>query len=69
MASHLEYYQAKHDGVTLHTWTEVDGVKKENYYLTGMPGTPVALWFRAILEKKRLADIADFPHSPTPLHL
>lgn len=68
MESYLEHYQAKHAGVTLHTWTEVDGVKKENYYITGMPGAPVALWFRTILGKKHLADITDFPSSPIPLH-
>jgi len=51
--------------VTLHTWTDVQGGKKENFYITGVSGTPVAVWFRAVLHTKHLADIAVFPASPS----
>ena len=65
MGNYIEKYQAKQGGVTLHTWTEVEGVKKENFYITGVPGTPVPAWFRAVLLQKQLADIAAFPSSPS----
>lgn len=65
MANHLEQYQAKHGGVTLHTWTEVAGWKKANFYITGVPGTPIPVWFREVLRQKQLSDIADFPYSPS----
>jgi hypothetical protein len=65
MASYIEQYQSKHGGVTLHTWTEVQGWKKENFYITGVSGTPVPSWFRAVLREKRLTDIADFPYAPS----
>jgi len=42
----------------------VQGGKKENFYITGVFGTPVALWFRAVLRTKHLADIAVFPSRP-----
>ena len=32
MANYVEQYRAKQGGVTLHTWTEVQGGKKENFY-------------------------------------
>ena len=51
--------------MTLHTWTEVQGGKKENFYITGAPGTAVPSWFRAVLRQKQLADIAAFPSSPS----
>ena len=28
-------------------WTDVQGEKKDNFYITGVSGTPVAAWFRA----------------------
>lgn len=65
MEHNLEKYQAQNGGVTLHTWTEVQGLKKENYYITGEPGTPIPSWFRTILRKKQLSDIVDFPHCPS----
>jgi hypothetical protein len=67
MASYVEHYPARsgRDGVTLHTWTDVQGVKQENFYITGVSGTPVAAWFRAVLRRKHLADIANFPHGPS----
>jgi len=65
MASYVEKYQAKRGGITLHTWTDTQGEKKENFYITGVPGTPVPSWFRTVLRQKRLADIADFPYSPS----
>ena len=58
---HIEQYLARDDGITLHTWTEVEGSKTENFYITGLPGTPIPLWFRHVLRKKELSDIADFP--------
>ena len=61
----IEQYQARQGGVTLHTWTDVQGGKKENFYITGVSGTPVAVWFRAVLHTKHLADIAVFPASPS----
>lgn len=65
MESYIEKYQSKHGGVTLHAWTDVHGLKKENYYITGVSGTAVALWFRTVLCQKHLADIVDFPYSPS----
>jgi hypothetical protein len=65
MDMYVEQYQAKQGGVTLHTWTDVQGCKKENFYITGVSGTPVAPWFRAVLRTKHLADIAVFPSSPS----
>ena len=38
---YIEQYQARDGGVTLHTWTDMQGAKKENFYITGMPGAPV----------------------------
>ena len=35
METYIEQYQAKDGGVTLHTWTDVQGAKKENFYITG----------------------------------
>jgi len=64
MDSYVEQYQAKQGGVTLHTWTDVQGEKKDNFYITGVSGTPVAAWFRAVLRQKHLADITVFPSHP-----
>ena len=68
MESYIEQYQAKHGGVTLHTWTDVQGRKTENYYITGVPGTPLAAWFRVVLRAKRLADLTVFPASPSDVY-
>jgi hypothetical protein len=65
MENHIEQYQAKHGGVTLHTWTDMQGWKKENFYITGVPRTPVPVWFREVLRQKHLSDIAAFPHGPS----
>jgi len=64
MDSYIAQYHAKHGGISLHTWTDVQGEKKDNFYITGVSGTPVAAWFRAVLRTKHLADIAIFPSSP-----
>ncbi len=61
MAHHIEQYPARDESVTLHTWTAIEGLKKENFYITGVPGTPIPLWFRTVLRKKELSDITDFP--------
>lgn len=65
MDSYLEQYEAREGGVTLHVWTDVQGAKKENFYITGMPGTSIPWWFRKVLRQKHLADIADFPYTPS----
>jgi hypothetical protein len=65
MNSYLEQYEARGEEVTLHTWTEVQGSKKENFYITGVPGAAIPLWFRKVLRKKKLLDIIDFPCSPS----
>jgi len=65
MENHIEQYQAKHGGVTLHTWTDMQGWKKENFYITGVPRTPVPVWFREVLRQKQLSDIAAFPYGPS----
>jgi hypothetical protein len=44
MDSCVEQYQAKHGDVTRHTWTDVQGKKKDNVYITGISGSPVAVW-------------------------
>ncbi len=61
MKHHVEQYPARDECVTLHTWMSVEGSKKENFYITGVPGAPIPLWFRDILRKKDLCDITDFP--------
>ena len=68
MDSYVEQYQSKHGGVTLHTWTDVQGEKKDNFYITGVSGTPVAEWFRVVLRTKHLTDIAVFPSSPSDFY-
>jgi hypothetical protein len=65
MENYIEQYQARQGGVTLHTWTEMQGWKKANFYSTGVPGTPVPPWFREVLRQKHLTDITDFPYSPS----
>jgi hypothetical protein len=65
MDSYVELYPAKQGGVTLHTWTDVQGRKKDNFYITGMSGAPVTAWFRAVLRTRHLADIAVFPARPS----
>ena len=54
--------------MTLHTWTDAQGSKTENYYITGVSGTPVAAWFRAVLRTKHLADLAVFPAGPSDFY-
>jgi hypothetical protein len=68
MDSYVEQYPANQGGVTLHTWTDVQGGKKDNFYITGVSGTPVAAWCRAVLRTKHLADIAVFPANPPDLY-
>jgi hypothetical protein len=68
MNSYLEQYSSKHSGVTLHMWTECEGRKEENFYITGLPGTPVASWFREKLRTKHLTNLLDFPYSPSPFY-
>ena len=68
MNSYLEHYPSKQNGVTLHTWTEREGRKEENFYITGLSGTPVAAWFREKLRTKHLTDIADFPYTPSSFY-
>ena len=68
MDSYIEQYQGRHGGVTLHTWTDVQGAKKDNFYITGVSGTPVAAWFRTVLRTKQLIDIAVFPVSPSEFY-
>lgn len=65
LGNYIEKYRAKRGAVTLHTWTEIDGLKKENFYITGMPGALVPWWFRNILIKKNMLDIVEFPHTPS----
>ena len=65
MDTFIEQSQSKHGGVTLHTWTDVQGQKQEHFYITGVSGTPVASWFREVLRTKHLTDIADFPYTPS----
>lgn len=67
MEHDVEQYPAKDGNVTLHTWTDVEGLKKKNFYITGAPGTPIPYWFRKVLGQKNLADIADFPDCPAGL--
>jgi hypothetical protein len=67
MEHYGEQYQARDGSVTLHTWTDVQGSKKENFYITGAPGTPIPSWFREVLCQKNLADRADFPDGPSCL--
>ena len=68
MECHIEQSQAKDGGVTLHTWTDVQGSKKENFYITGAPGTAIPLWFRKVLRDKKLPDMIDFPDCPSCFH-
>jgi hypothetical protein len=65
MEHHIEQYQSREGGVTLHTWTEVQGSKKENFYITGISGSAIPMWFRTVLRQKNLSDITDFPYCPS----
>ena len=65
MDTYIEQYESRHGGITLHIWAERQGQKEENFYITGVSGTPVASWFREKLHKKHLPDIPDFPESPS----
>jgi hypothetical protein len=65
MEHHIELYHARDGGVTLHTWTELQGAKTANFYITGVSGSAIPLWFRNVLRTKNLADIADFPFCPS----
>lgn len=68
MEYHLEQYEAREGRVTLHTWTDVQGAKKQNFYITGMPGALIPTWFRKVLCTNKLADLANFPYSPSHFH-
>ena len=63
MEHYLEQYVAREGRVTLHTWTDIQGMKKQNFYITGMPGAPIPLWFRKILHTNNLAGLVSFPDS------
>ena len=65
MDSYVEQYQAAYGEVTLHIGTEGAGRKPTHYYITGVPGTAVPAWFRAVLRQKHLRDIARFPYCPS----
>ena len=39
MENHVEQYQAKQGGVTLHTWTDVQGWKEGNFSIIEVPKT------------------------------
>jgi hypothetical protein len=69
MTSYIEKYDAKFgEGITLHTWTDVQGRRERNFYITGMSGTAVASWFRGILRTKHLADMDIFPTSASAFY-
>jgi len=57
MESYLEQYEAREGGVTLHTWTDVQGAKKENFYITGISGTPIPWWFRIDVLVESLGEV------------
>jgi len=65
MDSYVDQYPAKQGGITLHTWTDMQGRKKDNFCITGMSGALVAAWIRAVLRTRHLADIAVFPACPS----
>ena len=39
MENYIEQYQAKQGGVTLHTWTDVQGWKEGNFSIIEVPKT------------------------------
>jgi len=43
MEHDVEQYPARDGNTTLHTWTDVEGLKKKNFYITGALGTPSRL--------------------------
>jgi hypothetical protein len=62
MDKSVEQYQTWGGGLTLPTWTDVQGWKEGNFTITEIPGTSVPLWFREMLRgKKHLADIEKAP--------
>ena len=62
MDKSVEQYQAWGGGLTLPTWTNVQGWKEGHCSITEIPGTSVPSWFREMLRsKKRLADIEKGP--------
>lgn len=69
MTSYIEQYKSQFsEGVTLHIWTDVQGRKEQNFYITGVAGTSVAPWFRQILHTKDLDDIVAFPTEPSDFY-
>lgn len=55
MESYLEQYEAREGGVTLHTWTDVQGEKRESFYMTSMPsGAPYHLGSGRCFAKRTL---------------
>ena len=62
MKKYTEQYQEWGGGLTRPTWTDVEGWKEGNFFMTRIPGTPVTAWFRKMLRsKKNLDDIEKMP--------
>ena len=61
MKSDLEPYEAKEEEMTLHTWTDVQGVTQENSYITGIPGA-LTLGRRRFRIRRTMQTCPAFPH-------
>lgn len=57
----LEVYPAGSGGVTLHSFSVVNGWKDGDFYHTGMPGQPVDKWFKHVLYIRDLQEVTHFP--------
>jgi len=53
MENCIEQYQAKDGGVTLHTWTDVQGWQEGHVSIAEVPSTPVPTWVQKILRRKK----------------
>jgi hypothetical protein len=62
MDKYVEQYHAWGGGLTPPRWTNVQGWKEGNLFISEVPGTPLPAWFKKILRnKKNLADIEKIP--------
>ena len=62
MEKYVEQYQAWGGGLTLPTWTDVEGWQEGHFSMTEVSGISLPAWFRKMLRsKKNLADIEKVP--------
>ena len=62
MEKYVEQYQAGGGGLTLPTWTDVEGWQEGHFSITEVSGISLPAWFRKIrLTAKHHTDTEQFP--------